>query len=235
MESFQRLQAGLSGPAGIAVFRTRGDTGQILTAGTEQSGVAWSTYKVPLAIAALGRTPDAHTRALVRTAITESNNAAAEKLWHSLGSGPAAARATEAVLRASGDQATVVESRQVRPPYSAAGQSHWTLGDAARFASALPCLPQAGNVLTLMGQITPSQRWGLGVIPGVAFKGGWGPTSRGGYLVRQLGVRTAADGSHLGISIMVRSPAGFGPGTTDLTRIAEWLRGQLATLPTGHC
>ena len=46
-----------------------------------------------------------------------------------------------------------------------------------------------------MGQVEPSQTWGIGGIPGSEFKGGWGPSPSGKYLVRQIGVLTTPAGN----------------------------------------
>jgi hypothetical protein len=39
-----------------------------------------------------------------------------------------------------------------------------------------------------MGGVVPEQRWGLGTLPGIRFKGGWGPSEDGGYDVIQVGI-----------------------------------------------
>jgi hypothetical protein len=39
-----------------------------------------------------------------------------------------------------------------------------------------------------MGRVVPEQRWGMGAIPDIRFKGGWGPSEDGGYDVIQVGV-----------------------------------------------
>jgi hypothetical protein len=45
-------------------------------------------------------------------------------------------------------------------------------------------------VLDAMGRVVPEQRWGLGQIQDVRFKGGWGPSEApgGGYEVIQFGI-----------------------------------------------
>ncbi|MGO9156626.1 hypothetical protein [Mycobacterium sp.] len=53
-------------------------------------------------------------------AITESDNAAAESIWASLGDPVIAARKVEAVLRQTGDF-TTVQSQKVLPEFSAFG------------------------------------------------------------------------------------------------------------------
>lgn len=148
-------------------------------------GPAWSTIKVPLAVAALRhQTSDT---SVLSAAITASDNAAAEQLWSDLGQPTVAAGLVEEVLAASGDS-TQVQSRRIRPEFSAFGQTQWPLSEQARFLSSAVCDSRNQPVLTLMRQITAGQRWGLGVLPATAFKGGWGPSPTGQYLVRQIGV-----------------------------------------------
>ncbi len=102
-----------------------------------RSGVAWSTIKVPLAIAAL-RSDWLRARDLAVKTITESDNAASEELWSRLGDPADAARQVQAVIAEGGDTATVVESRRLRPGFTAFGQTQWTLQRQARFAAELP-------------------------------------------------------------------------------------------------
>src|SRR4051812_28111862 len=68
------------------------------------TGVAWSTAKVPVTVAALQRSSSASTRSRAQAAITRSDNAAAEKLWRSLGRPATAGRRTQAVFGAAGDR-----------------------------------------------------------------------------------------------------------------------------------
>ncbi|HXS86316.1 MAG TPA: hypothetical protein VN741_11840, partial [Mycobacterium sp.] len=68
----------LPATVGIAVASADGGT-QLF--GTWTSGLAWSTIKVPLAVAVLR----AGLPAPVDLVITHSNNAAAEELWSQLG------------------------------------------------------------------------------------------------------------------------------------------------------
>ncbi|WP_293060211.1 hypothetical protein, partial [Mycobacterium sp.] len=153
--------------------------------GSWSTGVAWSTIKVPLAIAAL-RADRARAEPLVVKAITASDNRAAAQLWTQLGPAAQAARQVQRVIRESGDGTTVVQMRRLRPGFSAFGQTPWALNSQARFAAHLPCLSDT-TVLDLMHRLVDEQRWGLAA-QGAAAKGGWGPTGTGGYLVRQFGV-----------------------------------------------
>ena len=98
-----------------------------LFVGTWSAGVAWSTIKVPLAIAALRSDRRRAARDLVVKAITESDNPASEELWSQLGDPADAARQVQAVIREAGDTATVVESRRLRRGFTAFGQTQWSL------------------------------------------------------------------------------------------------------------
>jgi hypothetical protein len=108
-------------------------------------GPAWSTIKVPLAIAAIRRpTSDL---SLVDAAITESDSAAAERLWTDLGEPETASSHVEEVLATAGDLAKV-QSRRVRPGFSAFGQTQWPLADQAMFMSIAVCDPRNDTVVT---------------------------------------------------------------------------------------
>ena len=205
-----------------------------LTVGRWRSGVAWSTSKVPLSVAALRRSRTSTTKARVRRAITVSDNAAAEQLWSSLGSPRTAGKRVQQVIRQAGDSHTVVQYRRVRAGFTAFGQTKWALNNQARFAAGLRCLPDAKPVRALMGKITRSQRWGLGKVGRTTFKGGWGPVGRG-YLVRQLGIIALPDGRTYGVAIAVWSPRGFSRGTRDLSTIARWLGARVHEIRAGHC
>ncbi|MEP7161809.1 MAG: hypothetical protein ABI746_12010 [Dermatophilaceae bacterium] len=221
----------LAGRSGVAVAEP--GSGAPLIAGGLRSGVAWSTIKVPLSIAAWTQDPSPSTHALIRSAITTSDNDAAGRLWSLLGSGDQAARQVASALVRGGDPVTSVQSRQVRPPFTPFGQSVWALTDQSRFAARLPCLAGTGDLLAFMRAVTPEQRWGLGREPGAAIKGGWGP-SGSGYLVRQLAAIVRPDGTISGVAMMVQS-SDFTSGTVELSRIADWLSAQMASAPRSAC
>ncbi|MFO7164081.1 serine hydrolase [Mycolicibacterium hassiacum] len=227
-EEFRSLTADLDVRAGL-VARAVGGT-ETLTAGDWTVGPAWSTIKVPLSIAALRENPEVTDA--IRAAITRSDNAAAEQIWQGLGDPVTAAQKVDAVLREAGDP-TVVQSQRVRPEFTAFGQTQWSLDHQATFLASAACDPRDQPVLELMGQIEPSQHWGLGQLPGARFKGGWGPSPEGAYLVRQYGV--IGDGSTV-VAIAVEPASGsFDDGVQALTRIAQWLDERLAELPSGRC
>lgn len=218
------------GPAGVAVAPV-GDPGRVASAGEWQTGVAWSTIKVPLAVAAARSAPQSLEASA--SAITSSENQAADSLWSALGGGQSAASAVMTVLTDGGDAVSQVPAVRIRAGYSIFGQTRWSLIDQTRFAAALPCLGGADHVMELMGQIAPAQRWGLGRIPGARFKGGWGPGESGGYLVRQFGV-VPGSGGDLAVAMAVEAPT-FEAGAAALTTIADGLAPLLPITAGGGC
>src|SRR6202012_598903 len=134
--SFEQLSAAVPADIGVAIARPD----RTYSLGRWWSGVAWSTIKVPLAIAAL-RTDWLRAKDLVPKAISESDNHASEKMWSLLGDPMDAARRVQGVIAEGGDPATVVESRRLRRGFTAFGQTLWTLQRQARFAAELPSIP----------------------------------------------------------------------------------------------
>jgi len=217
MSDFGELERELGGRSGAAFSVDDGPATQV---GSLTSGAAWSTIKVPLAIAALTR----GTEPLVERAITESDNDAARALWESLGPPATAAGAVERVLASAGDTDTRVETDVVLPPYTSFGQTEWTLAAQRRFAAGLTGALGAEPVLELMRRVIPEQRWGLArVDPGAAIKGGWGPDPPGRALVRQLGIFTAAGRSVAAAIANEPEDGAYVTGAANLTRIAEWV------------
>jgi hypothetical protein len=232
-ESFADLTATLDGSFGVA-FAAVGSTQPPTQYGEWSSGPAWSTMKVPLAIAALRAQDKAAATGPMTAAITESDNAAADTLWKGLGSPDEAADKIDAVLRETGDP-TAVQSRKVRPEFSAFGQTDWSLANQVRFIAAATCDVRNGPVFDLMGRIGNDQRWGVGTIADSQFKGGWGPSEAGAYLVRQVGILHTGHGD-VAVAIAAQPNSGsFAEGTTDLTKLATWLQSHTPELPTGSC
>ncbi|MGK8523535.1 hypothetical protein ACRS6B_19190 [Nocardia asteroides] len=230
--SYAELAASVRGKLGMAIMPVGGE--QVVTFGEWTSGPAWSTMKVPLTIAALRRSSSSSSYA-ASAAITQSDNAAADVLWQSLGTAQEAAQSVQAVLREGGDSKTVVPATRTRAEHSAFGQAEWSLTDQVRFASRLPCLPQAERVTSLMAQVVASQRWGLGEFGGAEFKGGWGPDASGAYLVRQFGVIDIPSGQ-IAIAIAVQPESGtFSDGMNILDRLATVVSQHLDELAGGRC
>ena len=175
-------------PVGWAIGRV--DAGAIESFGERRAARAWSTMKVPVIVAcvASGR---ADWQA-IEAAITRSDNDAALRLWAQLDDG---CDRVEAVLRRAGDADTVLEREPDPRGWSPFGRTVWTLEAGATFYRALARgelldAPDTERVLDAMGRVIPEQRWGLGQVPGIRFKGGWGPSEEpdGGYEVIQFGI-----------------------------------------------
>ncbi|WP_055474942.1 hypothetical protein [Gordonia sp. HS-NH1] len=232
--AFGKVAASTGLTVGIAIAPVGGQVVPALTLGDDMPRVAWSTIKVPLAVAAEranGPSPAA------RAAIVDSDNAAAESLWSSLGGGQAAAGAVTAVLRDGGDSTTVVPATQRRAGFTVFGQTVWSLPDAATFTAGLPCITGARNVVALMGRVSGNQQWGIEIMPApraTAVKGGWGPGMTDGYLVRQIGILSFRDGQRTAVAMSAVGGSMSG-GIAALNSVANWLDTNLAALPRGRC
>jgi hypothetical protein len=208
----------------------------VATGGTLTSGSAWSTIKVPIALRVLEDAGGpgnltAAQRGQIERALTLSDNAAAAALFDGLGQVhggvPGAAAAVTEVLRAAGDDATVV-STQGRDGFSPYGQTDWSLPLQERFVAALAggCIgdaPSREYLLDLMGRVT-SDTWGLGSVGIPArWKGGWGPGVTDGYLVRQMGV-VEIGGRQVAVTIAARAGDGqFTSAQALATEVAKWV------------
>ena len=226
LDEFDSFARQLPARVGVAVVPVGG--GQALTGGEYLSEVAWSTIKVPLAMAALAVDPAQIDNATA--ALTVSDNSAAQAMWGALGSDTAAAEAVQQVLASYGDVSTVVQQEVVRPGFSAFGQTLWPLVDQARFAAAMLCRDDTAPVLSLMGQVSPGQSWGLGQLPRARVKGGWGPDESGEYTVRQFGIVDTGSG-HVAVAVAAIHDSGtFDDGVAVLNEVATWLEPRLAAL-----
>ncbi|MFI9509862.1 hypothetical protein [Nocardia sp. NPDC052566] len=231
---FIQLQPTLRGQVGMAIMPVGG--GRMTIFGDWTSGIAWSTIKVPLAMAALRHDPGESVAEEAEAAITVSDNDAAEALWESLGDGLEAARAVQDVLDEAGDATIGLAGPRTHLDYTAFGETEWTLANQVRFASRLPCLPQSERVTQLMGEITPTQAWGLGVISGSAFKGGWGPDDETGiYTVRQFGLVPTPSGQVAVALAAVADSGEYEDATAILTRLGALLSMHLPELRGGGC
>ncbi|QIS05347.1 hypothetical protein F5X71_26255 [Nocardia brasiliensis] len=231
---FTQLQPNLGGQVGLAIMPVGG--GRMTIFGDWVSGIAWSTIKVPLAIAALRHNADNYVAANAEAAITVSDNGAAEALWQSLGDGLTAAQAVQDVIDEAGDSTTGLAGPRTRLDYTAFGQTEWTLANQVRFASRLLCLPETFQVPELMAEITPDQSWGLGNLEGAVFKGGWGPDDDTGiYTVRQFGVVPTQNGM-VAVALAAQADSGtYEDSTAILSRLAVLLGRHLGELRGGAC
>ncbi len=230
---FDKLQTTLDAVVGLA-FSAVGSDQSPTVLGTWQTGPAWSTIKVPLVIAALRESPQDDLSPAMIAAITLSDNDAATEIWEGLGDPETASRKVDAVLRETGDP-TVVQSHKVRPEFTAFGQTIWSLSDQLRFVAAAACDAANVPVLGLMEQIAPEQRWGIGELEDVRFKGGWGPSPDGEYLVRQFGLFSTPSGI-AAVAVAVNPGSGtLEDGESTLTAIAGWIRSHIELLPASKC
>lgn len=185
------------GKIGIAV---NGGSGMVST-GAEFKPLAWSTIKVPIALAA-ERTGKQDQYILDKT-LKESDNATSWTLWVAVRN---SVGGTEAATRKAVSKVTTKSQGnpiwpQVAPgsitPY---GYAKWGIEEQARFMTSVPCQPKGKRVYKAMGDVAPWQKYGLGTVRGMHFKGGWGQHEDGTYTQRQMGVMKYGDG-YLGIAV----------------------------------
>lgn len=232
--SFAELQAALQGSVGLAAVPVDSPDASTYIVGDWSAGPAWSTSKVPLVMAAMREAPTAPATANMIAAITQSDNDAAETIWKGLGEPEGAAGKMTAVLSEAGDP-TVVQSQRVRPEFTAFGQTIWSLDRQAQFLAHTACDAQSAEVLDLMAQITASQRWGLGAIPNARFKGGWGPSPAGDYLVRQFGLVHTNRGVVAIALAAAPSSGSLDSGIEMMNAMTGWLSEHLDEVPAGQC
>jgi hypothetical protein len=232
VSSFNQLEQNLAAAVGVVVTPVGRDEPALRLGNWSAVGPAWSTIKVPLAIAALRN--QSADGAAVDAAITQSDNAAAEQLWADLGNPATAADRVEDVLSQAGDP-TTVQPERIRPGFSAFGQTQWPLVEQANFLSSAVCDASAAPIIDLMGQITADQRWGLGTLSGAKFKGGWGPSPDGAYLVRQIGIIDTPSGRAAVAMTAIPDSGSFSDGTSALNTVAEWLGKHVTDVSGGQC
>lgn len=233
-QAYTSLASSMDGLVGMAFAGGQSST-SIMVVGDWRTGPAWSTIKVPVALATLAGSHSYEDVARSRAAITESDNGAAQELWDSMGGGRAAAGRVDTVLSAHDDPKTRTQSSVTRRGFSVFGQTQWSLAAQASFTRALACDPRSRPLLEFMGSVIPSQRWGLGRWPEARFKGGWGPDTSGSYTVRQFGLLPTAHGE-IAVALAV-SPAdgAFATATRQLDEIEAWLAAYADVLPTFRC
>ncbi|MDK8880277.1 hypothetical protein [Corynebacterium sp. MSK008] len=189
-----------------------------LTAGDNRPEPAFSTMKVPLAIAALRQSqafyPDAEA------AVTRSDNPAAHRMF-----GQVPAASYEGVIREAGARTSTPAGYQMG--------TMWTTSDQAAFASGLRCVAGHEPVLDMMGRIVDYQHWGLGRIGGARYKGGWN-YHEGGHLARQFGLIPGPNGD-IAVAITAHSPKGHEGSFAMLDELANGLSAMRGDLPTSRC
>ena len=137
--------------------------------------------------------------------ITRSDNAATTKLWRAAGRNPAVARAA----RAAGMKHTT------RIPTRLTSWDGWrtTAQDQVRLLTSISPGRGAGDRWTrsLMAKVIPSQRWGVGSVPGATgVKNGWLPVE-GGWIVNTDGC-VKKNGRTLCVSVLSTGSRSFAQG-----------------------
>lgn len=208
------------------------DAGGVHLLGTSPSDVAWSTIKVPIAIAAADQDPGESTWEHISAAVTRSDNTAAAALWRGLGSPEEAATAVEAVLGEYGAPEVDLETDALRPPFSTFGQSVWTVPSQAGFAAAVMCAAPpspAGRVHAELARVVADQQWGVGALAAAHAKGGWGPEPDGAYVLRQLGDVEVA-GRRYALALSARAADGtYARAAADVTELVRWWEQDVAS------
>lgn len=185
------------GEVGVAI-----DTGHgSFQAGDHGEGSAWSTIKVPIAIAA--DREEVATQDNIKASIKVSDNPAAAGLWVALGDKRTAASKVEELLEeydSTADVTTIIET------YSGApfGNSIWPVTEQATFATHLPCMEGAENTYSAMADIAAWQMDGLGNVDGARFKGGWSREliDDHTYTYRQFGTIPVGGKGVIGVAII---------------------------------
>lgn len=184
---------------------------------------AWSTSKVPLALAVIQSGQESAFEQPIDAALRWSDNDAAAALWEAVGADDISrAQAVTSILRQAGDSTTTVPGTPLRPPFSVFGQTQWSTEAQTRFLLQLPCLRGSSTVIADMSKVSATQSWGLGQLPGAVFKGGWGPDATTGYLVRQFGWYSNENGTRVPIALAVQSSS-FDDGVSILNEITATL------------
>lgn len=208
------VQARHGGRASVSVA----GAGVQFTAGDNRPEPAFSTMKVPSAIAALRINPATYPDA--EAAVTRSDNPAAHRLDPVV-----SPQALGEVIAQAGSQTSTSAAWRMG--------TLWTTSDQAQFASGLRCVPGHEPVLEMMGRIVPHQRWGLGRIPGARFKGGWN-FYEGGHLSRQFGLIPGPHGD-IAVAITAHNPAGHVSSSAMLNDLADGIARISAGLPASRC
>ncbi len=190
--SFESMAASLPASVGLALEPLGGE--EVREFGDRlSSGHAWSSLKPAILATVLkeqGEHLGAEEESWAQSAITASDNEAAAALFNLVegrqgGLGGASAAVGETIHDGGSTGTTVATAPPPSGAVSTWGQTEWPVGEAVRFYRALgrcEVLGPAGTgyVVSLMEDVIPEQRWGLGEggFPSgwkVAMKGGWGP------------------------------------------------------------
>ncbi|MBQ6130429.1 hypothetical protein IJI72_01945 [Candidatus Saccharibacteria bacterium] len=216
------------------------DASKVVVGGSYTGARAWSTIKVPLAIAAIqknastgsvtepyGTSCSGPLSTAVQTAITRSDNCGAWWLWQALGGDNSSAAATVTdILRAGKDTTTSVNGTGDGTSLTS-GKTNWSLVNQALFAANMPPINGASTVMTHMkNQSGDDSTHGLNTWSSSMSKGGWGSDA-----TRQFGIIKLSSGKCSAIAIGTNVASDFNV----LDKIAEKIKAHESELPSGTC
>lgn len=207
--------AGIAEETGTEVAISIWDGEKEIVSGDLRSLSAWSTEKIPIALASLEHCAfdDVVKEQLITSAITYSDNNSTDMLYSCLDGYASASELVSEVIGRSGADV------YMDPIW---GESQWPVSSQAHFAYYLSSLPEDNIVIESMANVVPQQSWGIGEIEGMHFKGGWSDSKKdGSYQNRQMGFITIEDKTY-GIAIAARSEIGSMMDTIDaLNRLGQ--------------
>ncbi|OEY07585.1 hypothetical protein A0K93_06020 [Corynebacterium sp. BCW_4722] len=214
-EAVARIEKDSDTEVGIALY----DGLTVTQAGSLSWLPAWSTMKVPIAMAAAEHCEaydDDTIEQLTTAAIEWSDNDAARALWDCMGTDDEASALVAAEVAKAGTRVAV---------RGAFGTTRWSFAGQARYAHYLSQVDEDNAVVAAMHHIAEDQAYGLGHIKGVPFKGGWSDFEPdGSWHTRQFGW-LELDGVRYGVAVGARSEAGSYGDTMDaLDAVAEELK-----------
>lgn len=208
------IEKDTSTEVGIALY----DGKSMHAAGSLHELPAWSSIKVPIAMAAAEHCEyDAELiEQFTEAAIEWSDNDGARALWDCMGSDAEASKLVGEEIAKSGSDVEVE---------GAFGTTTWPFTGQARYGYYLSKQDEDDPVIAMMHHIDKEQSYGLGQLEGVPFKGGWSDYEvDGSWHTRQFGW-VEVDGVVYGVAIGARSEAGSYEDTVKaLDEAAELLR-----------
>ena len=250
-EALERFEASKGVRAGIAVAPTNGDASSVTSWGSWPGGRAWSTIKVPLAIAASNHSGGtlsgsgypygacsaaSSVNSAIASAINSSNNCSAWNLWQYLGGNSStAANAVMNTLKAGKDTSTVVPSSPTGGGLTS-GQANWSIANQALFAANIASVPDHHYTFSQMGTHSGGDNSGLyTVFPGSRTKSGNSGASATATdtITRQFGIIAIGGGQCSAVALGVNG--GSGSNFDWLTELAGIVKNNLSSLPSGPC
>ncbi|MHA2787736.1 hypothetical protein ACXZ66_01095 [Corynebacterium sp. S7] len=195
-EQITQIEEEFDSLVAISVYSPNGN----VSLGSIATMPAWSTIKVPIALASLEQCSydDELRDELIADSLEWSDNDSAYSLWTCLGTDDEAKDLVEDVVAESGT------SINIAPAY---GMTEWSVAAQARYGYSLTELDSDNPVIQGMSNVIDEQSFGIGEIDGAVFKGGWSDTEEGTFQTRQFGF-IEVGGEQYGIAIAADSLSG---------------------------